>query len=328
MRRLLLGAAAVSAIMAAPAYARDGAGYVGIEGGIMWPKDNDGNIGVSYDETFSFSSTAATSDGAPYPLAADTFDEDAFGIEYDSGFDIDMVAGYDFGFIRAEVEIGYKRAEGNSEISQSLLDDINENILRDLPDIRGATRPIITQDDFDDDGRLDDTVKVYSAMFNLLGDFNVTEDIALYGGGGFGRARVKGFSDDDSAWAWQLIAGARFAVTDWLDLGVKYRYFQTGHVSLQDTVITYAGSQRPVTSTELCPSTALPSRTCNRQVIDATVASEMTDKFSSHSLLASLIFNFGGEAPPPRRRRRLRPAAAPAAACHADVPGRLGDPGD
>ncbi|HVH48869.1 MAG TPA: outer membrane beta-barrel protein, partial [Sphingomicrobium sp.] len=295
MRRLLLGAAAVSAIMAAPAYARDGAGYIGIEGGIMWPKDNDGNIGVTYDETFSFT-TGGTPDGPAYALPADTFDEDIMGISYDSGFDIDMIAGYDFGWVRAEVEIGYKEADGESDVPQAFFDEINENILRTNPggDIRGASRPLITSEEFDEDGRLDDKIKVYSAMLNVLGDFNVTDSIALYAGGGFGRARVKGFSDDDSAWAWQLIAGARFAVTDWLDLGVKYRYFETGHVSLQDSVITYAGAQRPVTSTEPCPSVLLPARTCNRQIIDAAVASEMTDKIRTHSLLASLILNFGG----------------------------------
>ena len=47
-------------------------------------------------------------------------------------------------------------------------------------------------------------------------------------------------------------------------------------------------------------------------------------RFRSHSLLASLIYNFAPPPPPPP------PAAAPAApaACHADVPGRFGDPGD
>ena len=37
MRKLLLAAAATVAI-AAPAAARDGSGYVGIEGGILFPK--------------------------------------------------------------------------------------------------------------------------------------------------------------------------------------------------------------------------------------------------------------------------------------------------
>ena len=47
MRKYLLAAVAVAAI-ASPAVARDGAGYIGVEGGIMFPKDNDADVIVDY----------------------------------------------------------------------------------------------------------------------------------------------------------------------------------------------------------------------------------------------------------------------------------------
>ena len=40
LRKYLLAAAAAAAI-ATPAVARDGSGYVGVEGGILFPKDSD-----------------------------------------------------------------------------------------------------------------------------------------------------------------------------------------------------------------------------------------------------------------------------------------------
>ena len=49
--------------MAAPAYARDGAGYVGIEGGIMWPKDNDGNAFVDYTSSTTAAAVGEVSVG-------------------------------------------------------------------------------------------------------------------------------------------------------------------------------------------------------------------------------------------------------------------------
>jgi hypothetical protein len=50
MRKYLLAAVAAAAI-ASPAMARDGSGYVGIEGGILFPKDQDADLFVDYTTT-------------------------------------------------------------------------------------------------------------------------------------------------------------------------------------------------------------------------------------------------------------------------------------
>jgi hypothetical protein len=64
--------------------------------------------------------------------------------------------------------------------------------------------------------------------------------------------------------AWQLIAGARAPLSENIDAGIKYRYFSAGDFVDKDV----SGFQ---------------ART----------------KLKSHSILASLIFNFGAAAAPP-----------------------------
>ena len=77
-------------------------------------------------------------------------------------------------------------------------------------------------------------------MANALLDFGDNAGFGAYIGGGFGRARVKEFGDSDSAWAYQGIAGVRTALSDTIDVGLKYRYFRTGRLNFNDT-FTFPG---------------------------------------------------------------------------------------
>ena len=65
-----------------------------------------------------------------------------------------------------------------------------------------------------------------------------TDRFSVYAGGGFGRARAKLLGNRDDAWAHQLIAGARFALSDNIDFGLKYRYFRTNRLELGDSETT------------------------------------------------------------------------------------------
>src|SRR3989337_3923592 len=93
MRNLLLASAAAF-VLATPAMARDNSAYIGVEGGVMFPRDNDGDVFADFTTT----QTPAT------PLCpagpADTTFDDAFGIDYKTGIDLDLIAGYDFGMFR------------------------------------------------------------------------------------------------------------------------------------------------------------------------------------------------------------------------------------
>ena len=188
MRNHLLCAAALAAI-ATPAAARDNSGYFGIEVGGLSARDTD--------------------------VELDIFDGvDVVDIDYKLGVDGDLIAGYDFGMIRAEAELAYKRAEHDE---YTVTDE-------------GVST-------FDADGR----TSVYSAMANLLLDFGSDDSVNFYAGGGLGMAWTtvsieEGTDDDrivgkDSNLAWQLIAGIRAPVWTHFDVGLKYRYFDAGKIN-------------------------------------------------------------------------------------------------
>src|SRR5687767_2457434 len=87
MRKLAIGMALASTALPTPAVARDGSTYVGIEGGLMIVEDLD----LDYDD-----GVLDLNDGVD--------------IGHDTGIDVDLIAGHDFGAFRAEAELAYKRA--------------------------------------------------------------------------------------------------------------------------------------------------------------------------------------------------------------------------
>ena len=91
MRKLAIAMALASTAMATPAVARDHSFYAGLEGGVMWVEDVDFNY--------------ADSTGLELRPGAT--------LRHHSGFDVDAIAGYDFGILRLEGELGYKRASAN-----------------------------------------------------------------------------------------------------------------------------------------------------------------------------------------------------------------------
>ena len=225
MRKYLLAAVAAFAI-ASPAAARDGAGYIGIEGGLLFAKDS--HIDVDVDGT-QFNS--------------------GLSIDYKRGLDADLIGGYDFGMFRLEAELGWKRAKADQlELSDALEDALEEEF----------GEPV-TADDLDLDGR----VRVISLMANGLLDFG-NDGVSGFVGAGYGIAGVNAADDVDRTTAWQLLAGVRAAVGDNVDVGLKYRYFRTGRLNYEEE----------------------------------DFGSDLSTRFKSHSLLASLIFNFGAPAAP------------------------------
>ncbi len=231
MRKLAYVAALVSTVIAVPALARDGAWYVGIEGGPAIVEDQSFNLnGVS----------------------------DQGSADLKNAWDVDGLVGYDFGGFRLEAELGYKQAALTQWRSQ----------LTTPAGVDAAARPAGTF--VDAGGRLSNL----SLMLNGLLDFG-GEGMAGYIGGGAGIARTKtGYSidssgpdflnDTDSGLAWQAIAGVRAPLSDAVEIGLKYRFFNQDNAKLVDRI----------------------GRTAET-------------RYRSHSVLASLIFNFGEAAAPP-----------------------------
>ncbi len=228
MRKLAIAMALASTAIASPALARDDSWYVGLEGGAMIVED------------INFRLSRAGAPGAAV-------------VNHDYGYDIDGIVGYDFGVFRLEAEVGYKRAVVESYESSLITNGLVANVLRPAG---GSTSAL-------------------SFMLNGLLDFGDETGISGYVGGGAGVARVKfnnyrftsgpAFLDDsDTRFAWQGIAGVRAPLTDNIDVGLKYRFFNASR---------------------------LRSVAPNGDLVNG--------RFRSHSLLGSVIFNFGEPAAPP-----------------------------
>ena len=83
MKKYLLAAVAVTAL-ASPAYARDGQPYFGIEGGILFPKDQDADVVVDYTTTQTVATTPTFSGTSTVEY------DNAFGLDYKKGLDVDV----------------------------------------------------------------------------------------------------------------------------------------------------------------------------------------------------------------------------------------------
>jgi outer membrane protein OmpA-like peptidoglycan-associated protein/opacity protein-like surface antigen len=236
MRKLAIAVALSSTLLATPAFARDGAWYVGGEFGGMIVEDTNVDIGAV---------------------------DNALRLNYDYGYDGGLFVGYDLGAFRIEAEAAYKKAD---------LDSFN-TIIR-LP---GEGTNFASSREF-----AGGSESALSFMINGMLDFGDDDGISGFVGGGVGMARVKAnnqrvfansapfLDDSDSRLAWQVFAGVRQAVSDNIDVTVKYRFFNVDNVRMT-----------------------------------AFNGFESEHRFRSHSLLGGITFNFGGKvevpyvAPPP-----------------------------
>ena len=251
MRSFILIIATLFPISSA-AIAQDGFGYVGIEGGASLARH------IGYDVAATRVQSVPTGNGLLGQTVTTTSAQYGRGFVADqkAGVDVDAIAGYDFGVFRLEGEIGYKRAKlRHLTASSFLLNDTN-------------TAPIggVTPDSFGS-GR---HTSVLSGMINGLVSYDVMPKLNVYGGGGVGRARVTSLGDHDDKWAYQLIAGASTPIKPNLEIGVKYRYFQTDRLN-------FSGAA-----------------SFSDAATGATSVSQFSDrgKFRSNSLLLSIVYSF------------------------------------
>jgi outer membrane protein OmpA-like peptidoglycan-associated protein/opacity protein-like surface antigen len=234
MRKLAIAMALSSTLLATPAFARDGAWYVGGEFGAMIVEDMDVDVGAT---------------------------NNAIQLNHEYGYDGGVFVGYDLGAFRIEAEAAYKKAE---------LEDYQTSIRLPLEGVNFATTRVAGG-----------STSAMSFMLNGMLDFGDDDGISGFVGGGIGMARVKAnnyrnfanatpFLDgSDTKLAWQVFAGVRQAISDNIDVTLKYRFFNADKIRMT----AFNGGQ-----TE--------------------------HRFRSHSLLGGLTFNFGGaepvvETPPP-----------------------------
>ncbi len=224
-----------STALASPALARDDAWYVGVEGGAMLVEDMDLDV-----------TTATTTDQV--------------SLDFDYGYDVGGFVGYDFGPFRLEAEVSYRDADlDNISVGTTGLD-------------AGSTEfGELVAGDYAANGG----VNALSFMLNGMFDFGDDDGIQGYVGGGAGIARVDldgrvydtgpaSLDDSSSDFAWQLLAGINAPLTDTVDVGLRYRFFNAEDVALVD----------------------LGGR-------------DLDGRLRTHSLMGTLTFNFGAAPPPP-----------------------------
>jgi len=238
MRKIAVCLATAAAVIATPAIARDGAVYFGGELGPMFANDSDVDV-----------------NGVENVVSIDYQNDMPWNGLGDTGWDGGLLLGYDFGGFRIEGEASMKKARIEQYTSTVVFPGGTP----------AGTRAAVGHTD------------VMSFMLNAMGDFGDDDGISAFVGAGIGYAKVDldGFGafanqpafidESDGGLAWQLFAGLRSAISDSVDMHIKYRYFNASGGNL------------------------------------STFASQDADtSFSSHSVLGGITFNFGGdEAPPP-----------------------------
>jgi opacity protein-like surface antigen len=254
MRKLGIAVALASTAMATPALARDHTYYVGLEGGAM----------LVENARFDQFNAADQSTGATNGL---------FDVSHDWGYDIDAVGGYDFGMVRVEAELAYKHA------------GLNQLEVRNQP---------LTGLGFGQHLDVGGSAHVLSGMINGLLDFGNDDGWNGYVGAGLGVASVHYsmtpaanhqnlvIDGSQSRGAWQAIMGVRAAVSQNIDVGLKYRFFNVPNLKFGDATGLLGGDQ-------------------------------LRTHWSSHSLMLSVLYNFYTPPPPPPPRLR---AARPKMSLH------------
>ena len=235
MKVHLLAATGAAAI-ASPAFAGADGPYVGIEGGVTLPQTTDLDI-ILNNTSVTPNTTATYTDG--------------YSVKSNKGYGIDAIAGLKLGYFRLEAEGGYQRGKVKSLTVSSPL----------LTDVGTATATTVTAANFP----IHDHVGVTKLMANALLDSDFgAGGFGGYIGAGAGRAWTSYTGNTDSSWAYQGIAGLRFALTPNLDAGVKYEYFRTGRLNFTDAF------------------------TVNSTNFTTSARGHLT----SNNILASLVYNF------------------------------------
>ena len=195
-------------------------------------------------------------------------------IDHKTGFDGDLIGGYDFGMIRAELELGYKKAK----IDQT---DLAPNIGAPLGE-GGKARVRVG------DGQRHARLRRRRRLERLCRRRSwPRQDQATTSM----PTSIRRHQRHDGVLAWQVIAGVRKAISPNIDLGLKYRFFNTTKFNVEETDVEELSGKFDVALAAGEPDLQL------RQLAAASASAASA-------------------------------AASAAASGDADLPGRLGDPGD
>ena len=250
MRTFAAAIVLATTALSSPVLAKDQSWYIGLEGG----------ANLLQNQQFDIRNSAQT-----------TVVDNALTARHKIGYDVGGNIGYDFGKFRAEFEVAYKANKIDNMIVEGPVPPIFYGLGTNPPTTLVARTPPVGSYDL-----AGGNARVLSFMANGLFDFGGQgNDIGGFVGGGVGIARVQhanyalvdggaSFIDDsDTGVAWQVLAGFYKPVSDRVDLGLKYRFFNVDNV---DTFTT----------------NGLATQT----------------RYRSHSLLFTVTYNFWSPEPP------------------------------
>lgn len=234
MKHLFIPALALAAAafaFASPASAQNR--YVAVSGGVAFLQDSD-NKG-------EFSSPFTTGAGTAIPAGVTLPAGSSLGwtSEFDSGYTLSAAAGWRFSpNLRAELELAYQtndiKTHKGVQAAGIPLGAEDAGVL-----ITGSPNLGVTVGALVDDGK--GGVDTTYLMANAFYDFNQMGKFRPYVGAGLGLGMVNVdyspsgveiVDDDKTVFAYQLIAGSDFAVSDRMALFAQYRYRATSDVDV------------------------------------------------------------------------------------------------
>ena len=221
MKRILFASlASGAALVATAAHAQDEDStgvYIGVDVGVA--SAGDTNI-TYYDAGGTFGGTGTT-------------DSASGKVALDSALGVAGVVGYDFGMVRADVEVAYSR----NQISGLTISSVNGapvtlasadvDEICDYLEVSGCSGSGNTISY--DGGR----VRQLSAMANLWLDIPLRGAVTPYVGGGVG---VNGFETDGEGtgkFAWQLGAGVALKISPAISLTANYRHREASDAAIE-----------------------------------------------------------------------------------------------
>lgn len=222
MRKLLNTIALGAAIAAAPqvAYAQasddDGGFYMAVKAGVANLSDPTVTY---YDVGGTFNGTGAT-------------DTATAKLNTKSAFAIDGTIGYDFGSLRADVEVAYSRHNIDSLTFVSL----NGTAATLTPADRADVCTYLEASPCGGSGNTflipGSRVRQLSAMGNLWLDLPIGTSVVPYVGGGLGISGFEVDGEGKGRFAWQLGAGVAFKLSPAIALTADFRHREVGKAEI------------------------------------------------------------------------------------------------
>lgn len=229
MLRSTLGAAAVAvALSVAPASAQDYYGAISIGGTWLQDSDNDG----------AFTSDFTTGEGTTIPAGTVLPAGTGLGwtTEFDEGYALSAALGRRYGAFRGEIELAYQSNDVDTHTNVGVgggpIGAEDAGVL-----ITGSPNIGVSVADLVADGR--GSIDTTFLMANGYYDFTAVGPFTPYVGAGLGvgfvnvdysPSDVTIVDDDATVFAYQLIAGGSFDISDRTALFAQYRYRATEDV--------------------------------------------------------------------------------------------------